>query len=260
MLSTLGPRVVTRTTGQGGSTPGSRLILRPQERQSCRLSRPRRAGQPKEDDGISLNVAYSGLWGQIVTFPKRRPFITNVVIATAKTSIADLIVQRGEGKKEIKDVDWSRNAVFAAFGFAYLGIVQWFVYVTVFVRLCPNAVRFTKLSWAEKLKDRAGQIDLIKQTAYDNFFHYTFMYFPTFYIFKEAIQAENAGASFSELVSSAMAKYKKNCIQDNLYLWAMWITGDILINAAPMWTRLPLNHGMGLVWTMILSSLRGAEK
>jgi len=37
------------------------------------------------------------------------------------------------------------------------------VYVTVFVRVCPNAVKFANMSWAEKLKFKAGQIDLCKQ-------------------------------------------------------------------------------------------------
>eukprot|EP00913_Durusdinium_trenchii_P032266 g30211.t1 len=125
---------------------------------------------------------YEGLWGAIVTFPRRRPFATNVIVATVKTSVADLIVQKAEGKKEI---DWQRNGAFTAFGFAYLGIIQWFIYVSLFTRLCPHAIRFSNLPWAEKLKDRAGQIDLVKQTCLDNFVHYTFCYFPVFYVIKE---------------------------------------------------------------------------
>ncbi|CAJ1379964.1 unnamed protein product [Effrenium voratum] len=125
---------------------------------------------------------YEGLWGAIVTFPKRQPFATNVIVATIKTSAADLIVQKAEGRERI---DWQRNGAFTAFGFAYLGMIQWFIYVTLFSRLCPNAIRFANLPWAEKLKCRAGQIDLVKQTALDNFVHYTFVYFPVFYIIKE---------------------------------------------------------------------------
>ena len=43
-------------------------------------------------DGISQEVEDEGLWGAIVTFPRRQPFATNVIVATVKTSIADLIV------------------------------------------------------------------------------------------------------------------------------------------------------------------------
>merc|ERR1712039_760746 len=121
---------------------------------SFQSSKPKRAGAPPKDDGISHNIEYSGLWGAITTFPKRKPYATNIIVATVKTAIADLIVQKTVEKKE--DIDWKRNGVFTAFGFAYLGCAQWFVYVTVFTRLCPGAVRFSNLSWAEKLKDKAG--------------------------------------------------------------------------------------------------------
>jgi len=231
-------------------------------RRSCQVSRPSRAAAPPEaeGDGISINVEYSGIWGQIKTFPKRRPFATNIIVATVKTSLADIVVQKAEGKK---DIDWSRNGVFTAFGFAYLGMAQWFIYVTIFTKVCPNAIRFSNLSWAEKLKDRAGQIDLLKQTAYDNFIHYTFVYYPVFYFFKELIQSGKAppeGEKATSTIERGLSKYWKNCVKDNLYMWSLWIPGDLLVYACPIWMRLPLNHGISLIWTMILSSVRGSEK
>jgi hypothetical protein len=216
------------------------------------VSGPRRAAE--KGDGISFEVEYSGLWGAITTFPKRRPFATNIIVATVKTSIADLIVQKAEGRKEI---DWKRNGVFTAFGFAYLGFMQWFIYVTVFTRLCPHAIRFANLPMKDKLKDRAGQIDLIKQTALDNFVHYTFIYFPVFYTLKEMMQGDGFDAS---TVQRGLAKYWKNCVTDNLYMWSLWVPGDLLVYACPIWMRLPLNHVISLAWTMILSGLRGNEK
>lgn len=158
----------------------------PWQRTRQKASRPRLAGK---GDGISQEVEYDGLWGAIVTFPRRQPFATNVIVATVKTSVADLIVQKAEGREKI---DWQRNGAFTAFGFAYLGIIQWFIYVTLFTRLCPQAIRFANLPWAEKLKDRAGQIDLVKQTCLDNFVHYTFCYFPVFYVIKEGINTITA--------------------------------------------------------------------
>jgi hypothetical protein len=231
-------------------------------KRNFQVSRPSRAAEPPKGDGISLDVEYSGLWGQIVTFPKRRPFATNIIVATVKTSLADLIVQKAEGKK---DIDWTRNGAFTAFGFAYLGIAQWFIYVTIFTRVCPNAVRFANLSWAEKLKDRAGQIDLLKQTALDNFVHYTFVYYPVFYVIKEMINTVTAEkteqiSDGSSLAGRALEKYKRNCVQDNLYMWSLWVPGDLIVYAVPIWMRLPLNHAISLAWTMILSSLRGSEK
>lgn len=224
-----------------------------------RVSRPARAGAPPAGgDGISMAVEYSGLWGQIVTFPKRRPFATNVIVATLKTSLADIIVQKAEGTEEI---DWKRNGVFTAFGFAYLGIAQWFIYVTVFTKLCPNAIRFSNLPWAEKLKDRAGQIDLVKQTLYDNFIHYTFVYYPVFYILKESINSKKKDTETEDkgVVSRGLNKYWGNCVTDNLYMWSLWIPGDLIVYAVPIWMRLPLNHAISLAWTMILSGLRGKD-
>ena len=48
--------------------------------------------------------------------------------------------------------------------------------------------RFANAPLREKLKDRQGLINLTKQVAFDNFIHYTFIYFPVFYVLKEAIQ------------------------------------------------------------------------
>jgi hypothetical protein len=138
-----------------------------------------------------------------------------------KTSIADLIVQTAEGKEHY---DWKRNGVFTAFGFAYLGVVQWFIYVTFFSKVCPGAIRFANQSWALKKTDRAGQIDVLKQTALDNFVHYTFIYFPVFYIFKEMIQADKS-SSEGNFISNALAKYRNNCVKDNLAMWALWVPG-----------------------------------
>merc|ERR550525_528209 len=229
------------------------------ERRSCQISRPLRTSAPPKGNGISMEVEYSGLWGAIVTFPKRQPFATNIIVATVKTSLADIIVQKAEGKE---DIDWSRNGVFTAFGFAYLGIAQWFIYVTIFTRVCPNAIRFSNLSWAEKLKDRPGQIDLVKQTCLDNFIHYTFVYYPVFYTFKEMIQggAASSDPNAPGLFQRAMAKYKNNFWTDNAAIWGLWIPADLIIYAGPIWTRLPVNHFVSLIWTMILSWMRGNEK
>ena len=48
--------------------------------------------------------------------PKSKPFAFGLVFSCAKTSFSDLLVQKViEGREEI---DWNRNSVFAAFGFA----------------------------------------------------------------------------------------------------------------------------------------------
>ena len=78
------------------------------------------------------------MYEQIMTFPKRKPYLTNIYIATGKTWLADYLVQMYVEKKEKYDA--SRGAVFTAFGCVYLGMVQWYVYVTLFSRVVPNAI------------------------------------------------------------------------------------------------------------------------
>lgn len=200
-------------------------------------------------------VRYGSLWQAFLAFPKRNPFATNLIIATVKTSAADLLVQTAEKKEE--GIDWKRNAVFTMFGFGYCGAFQWLIYATIFSRVCPNAMKFASMSWAKKLKFRAGQIDLVKQTVYDNFLHFTFIYFPVFYTFKECIQG-GMGQSPWATFTTALKKYQNNFWQDNLAMWALWVPADLIVFAAPLWLRMPLNHGVSLAWIMILSSMRGA--
>merc|ERR1711933_200182 len=89
-------RTPLRFTTPGNSWNG----LRPPVKRNFQTARPRRAGAPPEGDGISHNIQYTGLWGAITTFPKRKPFATNIIVATVKTAIADLIVQKSVEKKE----------------------------------------------------------------------------------------------------------------------------------------------------------------
>jgi hypothetical protein len=201
-------------------------------------------------------IRYDVFWQALLAFPKRNPFATNLIVATVKTSVADLLVQIAERKED--GIDWKRNALFTVFGFGYCGAFQWLIYVSIFSRICPNARKFASMSWAEKLKFRAGQIDVVKQTIYDNFLHFTFIYFPAFYTFKECIQG-GSGQSPWAMFTTALKKYRENIWQDNLAMWALWIPADLVVFfVAPLWLRMPMIHSVSLAWIMTLSSMRGA--
>jgi len=58
---------------------------------------------------------------------------------------------------------------------------------------------------------------------------------------------------------TGLSKYWANCVTDNLYIWALWVPGDAFVYAAPLWMRLPLNHGISFLWTCYLSFLRGGS-
>lgn len=198
---------------------------------------------------------------RLLNFPKRKPFQFQLIFATCKTAAADYLVQKHLEKKE--KIDWRRNLVFTAFGGAYLGGFQWLIYVTAFRRWFPNMDKFAGQTLKEKMKNRPGQIDLMKQVAFDNFVHYTFIYFPVFYVFKESIQQGDGGSdsmrSPMDILTGGLQKYKSNFLGDNMAIWALWIPADIIIYAIPMWMRLPANHGISFVWTCILSFMRGGK-
>jgi len=59
--------------------------------------------------------------------------------------------------------------------------------MNIFRRLCPNTFVFANLSWREKLRHRAGQIDILKQIFLDNVLYIPIITFPNYYIVKAFI-------------------------------------------------------------------------
>lgn len=204
-----------------------------------------------------------GIVARILTFnglgPKY-PWTFGVGIATLKTGAADILVQKTIEKRD--ELDWQRVGLFTCFGFLYLGIFQYLLYVKLFSHLFKNAATFSKMPFRQKIRSRAGMIDLVKQIVLDNFLHAPLIFFPSYYIAKEIIQGKGslgaAVADPSACVGSAMGKYGKNYWQDWLGMWSIWIVGDAFVFALPMWARLPANHVISFVYVCILSTTRGA--
>jgi len=171
-----------------------------------------------------------GAFGRLAAFPKQNPFKTNIILATLKASFADLLVQVSEGQDEI---DWARNAVFIAWGFAYQGGFQWFLYVSVFTRLWPDANRFADLPCAEKAQDGRGVRDVFMQTLMDVMVHFPFIYFPVFYTFKELIQSTET-VWVMDTVTSALTKYWNNILEDNVTVLIVIVPSDLLAFAVPI--------------------------
>lgn len=71
-----------------------------------------------------------------LVFAKAYPFTNNVLIATIKTSAADLVAQCVIERKPLTQVDWQRNLVFCLFGAVYLGAFQY--WYQVHATACPK--------------------------------------------------------------------------------------------------------------------------
>eukprot|EP00873_Tetraselmis_striata_P025618 jgi/Tetstr1/445882/TSEL_003520.t1 len=80
-----------------------------------------------------------GLMASVLAFPKAQPFAFNIMIATVKTSIADLITQTTIEQKS--EIDWKRNGVFVVFGMLYLGGFQYWLQVNMFRKWFPTMDR-----------------------------------------------------------------------------------------------------------------------
>lgn len=208
---------------------------------------------PARYSHIAYDVKYNNFAEELITFPMRKPLTFNLLMATCKTWLADMVVQLGESRATSSGIDWRRSLAFAVFGFFYVGLVQWVMYVTVMTDLFPHAIAFANEPLSLKLHNLPGQIDLIKQVAMDNFVFAVMIYFPAFYIVKELVNGSRS--PFVE----ALRTYKENFRADNCASISFWIPGDCVAFAAPIFLRLPLDHTVSFIWTMYLSFKRGRD-
>jgi len=192
--------------------------------------------------------------GAILRFPKTNPFAFGCAFSCAKTSFSDWLVQTQVEKRE--HIDWKRNATFASFGLFYLGGVQYALYVPIFGRVFPGAGTFATASIKQKLADPVGCRNLVAQVFIDQFVHHPLLYFPVFYCLKEAV---NLG-TYEGALEGGLAKYSKNYQEDLIALWKLWVPSTF-INFAfmPMFLRIPWVASTSLIWTCILSAMRGGN-
>ena len=190
---------------------------------------------------------------QLQKIPAKYPLAFGIVFSGMKTSFSDLLVQKVVERRE--HVDWKRNGAFAAFGFVYLGGVQYSIYVTLFSRMFPNAAKFAMKPFLSKLTDMKGMLTLFAQVAIDQCIHHPLLYFPAFYCTKELVMNPQQ-PNFVR----CMQEYRNNMMEDLSALWKIWVPAT-LINFAfmPMHLRIPFTAGVSLLWTCILSTMRGGD-
>ena len=193
------------------------------------------------------------MWRNLARIPIKHPLAFGLCISTVKTSACDLVVQVAIEKKE--DIDLRRNAFFGAFGFFYLGGAQYALYVPIFGRMFPGAADFAAKSVKAKVKDGKGLAALFSQLFLDQFVVSPFIYFPAFYATREIV----VNADMPDM-NRAMTAYRKNMSDDLIALWKIWIP-SMFLNFAfmPMWARIPWVTTTSLLWTCIISAMRGGE-
>jgi hypothetical protein len=197
-------------------------------------------------------VEYSGFRQMVMTFPKRKPFLTNVGLSLVVSVAGDCCAQKAEGKKTI---DWRRVGLFASWGTISFGAISWLTYITIFSRVCPHAIRFSNLSWKQKMQDRRGQADLLKQVVLDLAVYVPLVSFPFMYVFKSWVA--NPTSEPSQVLVQGLATCRQNFWEDNAVSLIFWIPGDLVVFAVPAWMRMVTNNFMVFLWAGILSHMRG---
>jgi len=188
----------------------------------------------------------------LLAISKSNPVAFGVTFSTIKTSAADLLVQLKFENKKFEDVDWRRNSSFAMFGCFYLGGIQYFLYVPFFGRLFPNAASFAAKPIREKMTDFKGMAAVLGQVFIDQCVHHPLLYFPVFYSLKEVV----GGGS----VSDGLTKYSNNYKEDMVALWKVWVPATLFnFTFSPMYLRIPVVASTSLLWTCILSAMRGSN-
>ena len=194
---------------------------------------------------------------KITSFPKENPFLFQLLIATGKTSAADIMVQLVVENKKLSEIDWRRNGIFVAFGFAYLGGFQYWIMVNKYRQWFPTMDRFGKLSLAEKMKDTAGILDALKMVAFDVCVHLPFMYFPAYYTCKEFVTSDKRNPSL--WVAEGCANYYNNMTEDLSAMIKLWGPSDCVQFILPTHIRMPFRHMVSFFWTAYVSFTRGGS-
>lgn len=162
------------------------------------------------------------MWNKVSSVPAKYPFAFGVAFSGFKTSFSDLLVQKVVEQKEWSEVNWKRNGAFAAFGFVYLGGIQYALHVPIFGRIFPQAAAFAKKDLRSKLKDGVGMFQLVAQVIVDQCIHHPLLYFPSFYITKELVMNPQPD------IRKALNVYRENMMDDLKALWKIWVPAMML--------------------------------
>jgi len=225
------------------------------------------------------NRSFSVL-SKVKSIPKNHPLMFGACFTCSKTAGADLFVQTYVEKKDWEDVDLRRTATFAVFGFGYMGIAQYFLYVHLMARRWfPNAGAYAAKSLRDKLKDKQGTCtlqqqkqqqqqqtsnnntgtkELFAQVAIDQIIHIPFIFYPCYYLTKSAIMEKPVGHEKDSVPGLAFYKWKTNFFDDLKTSWTIWIPANLInFGMMPMHFRISFMAVISFGFCVVLSLTRG---
>ena len=110
----------------------------------------------------------------------RSPLVSQTIVATVTTAAADAIIQQ---PTSFDDLNFRRTVGFGVFGFAYVGLAQYAIYVYGYQKVfCSKIInRFCEAPWKDKFRDREGIRMLGKQMGLDFFVVQPVVFWPSYY-------------------------------------------------------------------------------
>ena len=152
------------------------------------------------------------------------------------------------------------------------------MYSKVFPRLFNKRCvgKFCDQPLSEKLRNKRGLKAMLKQNFTDMLFNQPFLYFPAFYIVKEALMAaDEVGTGMpgqygslpsllslpvSTVVSNALEKYRPNMVSDVTTMSMFWFPVNMVNYSIPVHLRLPAVHMSSLLWSSYMSIFKGGRE
>ena len=137
-----------------------------------------------------------------------------------------------------------------------MGGFQYWLMISKYRQWFPTMDSFAKLTFAQKLKDKAGMIDAAKMALFDVTVHLPMIYFPTYYTVKEFV----GGTSYNPIdwAKDGVTKYSNNMKEDLIAMIKLWGPSDCIQFVLPLHIRMPFRHLVSFFWTGYVSFTRGA--
>jgi len=186
----------------------------------------------------------TALLGAIDTFYRNSPVEAAALTCGAKAAASDTISQKKAALVTALDqpqgeFDWSRNAVFTAYGAVYTGCVQHFLYCTIYPQIFGTSTSIATV---------------LQTVAFDNLVHAPFLCLPSLYLLKAVV--------FEQPLAEGLQKYCMDARGDLLLkYWALWTPAQCLtFSVIPEHLRVPFVAFVSFFWLIILSTISNREE
>ena len=163
-----------------------------------------------------------------------RPVAFACVTQTLKTTVTDVAVQLGVERRETLDVQ--RTVAFTAFGFAWMGAAQYYIYVRLFDALLPAKTAVTAAA----------------KVALDQFVYVPFVFFPAFYTVDAVVRREEP------VLLAARDRYLREIWRTCVDTWPFSIAAQFVgFRFVPSHLLIPYVTCCSFVFTGLVSGLQG---